>query len=312
MPAPRYRVGDLEVTLLRTGRFRLDGGAMFGVVPRVLWERVSPPDEQHRIRLACNCLLVRGPGLPEAGVVIDTGIGDKWDAKGRALYAIEDGADLPVPAGLEGTPGIALALAAEGVRAEDVREVLLTHLHFDHTGGSTRFAQGAPGSEHRTIVPTFPRARCRTQKGNLEEEARSPIELRKASYLPENFEPLAAADLLSLLEGDGEVYPGISVQVTGGHQRWHQIVLLRSRGETAAFLGDLVPTAAHIPPPWIMGYDHFPLETLAQKKALLPRAADERWLLLLEHEPTAPAGRVHRDGARWRYEPEAPHAGGPA
>jgi glyoxylase-like metal-dependent hydrolase (beta-lactamase superfamily II) len=282
----RIQVGDIEVTLLRTGCFRLDGGAMFGVVPRPLWEKLAPPDARNRIGLGLNCLLVRGPGLPGSGVVVDTGIGSKWDAKGREIYAIED------------DPGIEGALAAEGVRAEEVREVLLTHLHFDHAGGNTR--RGADGRP----VATFPNARYHVSRGNLEEEALSPIELRKASYLPENWEPIRAAGRLALVEGtESEVFPGITLAVTGGHQRWHCMVLVRSRGETLAFTGDLIPTAAHLQPPWIMAYDHYPLETLARKKELLPRAASERWTLVLEHEPAHPAGRVAQDGARFRWEP---------
>jgi len=258
---------------------------MFGVVPRPIWERLAPPDERGRIALGLNCLLVNGPGIAAPGVVVDTGVGDKWDAKGREIYAIED------------DPGIEGALALEGVRAEDVREVLLTHLHFDHAGGNTR--RGADGR----VTATFPGARYHVQRGNLHEEALAPIELRRASYLPENWEPIREAGNLVLVEGDVEVFPGISTIVTGGHQKWHTAIHLHSRGEHALFPGDLVPTAAHVSPAYIMAYDHYPLDTLARKKELLGRAADERWLLVLEHEPVHPLGRVARDGSKFRYEP---------
>ena len=279
----RYTIGDMELFLLRTGRFRLDGGAMFGVVPKPLWEKSARPDERNRISLGLNCVLARRAGHDD--VVVDTGIGDKWDARGRDIY------------GIENEPGVVGALAAIGVEAGAVKHVLNTHLHFDHAGGNTvREADGR-------VRATFPAARYVVQRGNLFEEARSPIELRKASYLAENFEPIVEADRLDLVEGDRDVFEGISVIVTGGHQKWHQAVVFSSRGERALFPADIVPTAAHVNPPWIMAYDHYPLETLAMKKRLLAEAADGRWLVVLEHEPHAPVGRIARDGARFRWEP---------
>ncbi|HVY61465.1 MAG TPA: MBL fold metallo-hydrolase [Planctomycetota bacterium] len=279
----RFSLGDLELCLLRTGRFRLDGGAMFGVVAKPLWERTTKPDERNRIPLGLNCVLVRQRG--HGDVLVDTGIGDKWDSKSRDIY------------GVENQPGIVGALAELRIQPAELKHVLNTHLHFDHAGGNT--VREADGS----VRATFPAARYVVQRGNLEEEARSPIELRRASYLPENFEPIVAAERFDLIEGDREVFPGVKTIVTGGHQKWHQAVLFESRGERAVFLGDIVPTAAHVNPPWIMAYDHYPLDTLAAKKRLLGEAADQGWLCLLEHEPLAPAGRVKRDGAKFRWEP---------
>jgi glyoxylase-like metal-dependent hydrolase (beta-lactamase superfamily II) len=256
---------------------------MFGVVAKPLWERAARPDERNRIPLGLNCILARQRG--HGDVLVDTGIGDKWDPKSREIY------------GIENQPGVVGALAGSGVEPGALKHVLNTHLHFDHAGGNTvREASGA-------VVPTFPGARYVVQRGNLFEEARSQIELRKASYLPENFEPIVALERFDLIEGDREVFPGISVVVTGGHQKWHQAVIFSSRGERAIFLGDIVPTAAHVNPPWIMAYDHYPLDTLAAKKRLLGEAADGRWLVILEHEAHAPAGRVARDGAKFRWEP---------
>jgi glyoxylase-like metal-dependent hydrolase (beta-lactamase superfamily II) len=278
----RFRLGDLRLDLLRDGRFRLDGGAMFGVVPKVLWEKKAAPDPKNRIELGLNCLLVRGGGRT---ALIDTGIGEKWDAKNREIY------------GIERVPGIQHELRGAGVAEDEVDLVVNTHLHFDHAGGNTvRRPDG-------TLEIAFPRARYVVQRGNLLEEAQRPNELRRASYLPENFAPIEAAARFDLVEGDVEVAPGLSVVVTGGHQKWHQAVLLESRGERAIFFGDLVPTAAHVNPPFIMAYDHYPLETLAVKKDLLGRAADGRWLVFLEHEARDPVGRVARDGERFRWEP---------
>ena len=278
----RYRLGHLDLAILRDGHFRLDGGAMFGVVPKPLWEKKSPPDARNRIDLGLNCLLVRGGGRT---ALVDTGIGDKWDAKHRDIY------------GIERAPGIEAGLRDLGLAADEVDLVVNTHLHFDHAGGNTVAA--ADG----TLRLAFPRARYVVQRGNLLEEALAPNELRRASYLPENFAPVREADRFDLVEGDVEVAPGISVVVTGGHQKWHQAVIVESAGQRAIFLGDLVPTAAHVNPPFIMAYDHYPLETLAKKKELLGRAAEGGWLVVLEHERGVPAGRVHRDGERFRWEP---------
>lgn len=314
----RVAVGDLEVFVLRTGRFRLDGGAMFGVVPRPLWERLAPPDERNRIRLGLNCLLVRDRAR-ERDVVVDTGIGSKWDAKSREMYAIED------------DPGIARAVAACGVAAERVKCVFNTHLHFDHAGGNTVRVEeqggrdggkgtgdgskgdGGKGDGGRGtgeggpagLRLTFPNAEYVVQRGNFFEEARVAHELRRASYLPENFEPVYEAGRFRFLEGDGEAWPGVRGVVTGGHQRWHMAALVESGGEKLLFPADIVPTAAHVTPTWIMAYDHFPLETLEAKKRLLAQAVAGRWLLVLEHEPDAPLGRVARDGAKFRWEPVA-------
>ncbi|MFC1705689.1 MBL fold metallo-hydrolase [Planctomycetota bacterium] len=277
-------IGKLRLDLLRDGSFRLDGGAMFGVVPRPLWERKKPPDDRNRVNLALNCLLVRGP---ERTVLIDTGIGDKWNDKLRDIYAIDR------------SPGIEAELQRVGVAAEDIDLVVLSHLHFDHAGGNTRLrADGA-------YEPAFPRARYVVQKGHLLEEALVSSELRRASHLPENFVPIKELDRFDLVEGDCEVAPGISTVLTGGHQKFHQAVRIEGGGKTVLFPADLVPTAAHLPPPYIMAYDHFPLDTLAMKKRLLSLAAANDWILVLEHEDQNPVGCVVRDGKSYSWEPVA-------
>ncbi len=278
----RFQIGDITLDLLRTGRFRLDGGAMFGVVPRPLWVKKAPPDARNRIPLGLNCLLLRTAGRV---VLVDTGIGDKWDEKRRDIY------------GIETEPGLEREIRRAGAAPEDIHTVLDTHLHFDHAGGNTRALPDG------SVVPAFPGARYVVQRGNLFEEALRPNERRRASYVAENFAPIEERGLFDLIEGDVEVEPGVRVVVTGGHQRFHQVVIVESRGEAAVFLGDIVPTAAHVDPPWIMAYDDFPQETLERKKDLLGQAADRGWLVILEHEPERPAGRVFRDGDRFRYEP---------
>jgi glyoxylase-like metal-dependent hydrolase (beta-lactamase superfamily II) len=283
----RFWVGRFECTVLRDGRFRLDGGAMFGVVPKPLWEKRAAPDARNRIDLGLNCLLVRGGGKT---ILVDTGIGDKWEKKHRDIYGIERG------------PGLEAELARAGVAKDEIDYVINTHLHFDHAGGNTvRDPDGA-------LRLAFPRARYVVQRGNLMEEALAPNELRRASYLPENFLPVRDADRFDLVEGWGELMEGVTLEVTGGHQRWHQVVIVRDGKTRAIFFGDLVPTAAHVDPPYIMAYDHYPLKTLEKKKKLLGRAADEGWTVVLEHEPGVPVGKVFRDGERFRWEAMAEEA----
>ncbi|GIW71232.1 MAG: MBL fold metallo-hydrolase [Planctomycetota bacterium] len=277
--------GGTVVEVLRDGVFRLDGGAMFGVVPKPLWSRRKPSDERNRIRLGLNCLLVRAGGRM---ALADTGIGQGWSDKLRDIY------------GIEREPGLETELRRRGLDPEELELVVLTHLHFDHAGGNTR------PLEDGTLVPSFPRARYVVQHGNLYEEALAPNELRRASYLPRTFMPVLEAGLFAPVRGDAELWPGLEVVLTRGHALWHQSILVRGAERTLFYPGDLVPTAAHLDPPYIMAYDHLPLETLANKKRWLGQAAAERWLIVLEHEDTAPLGRVVRDGERFRWEPLEP------
>lgn len=269
------RVGHFTCHALEGGRQHLDGGAMFGVVPKPLWERRIPADARNRIPLALRCLLVEHPG---GLVLIDTGIGNKEDAKFRDIYGVEN----------EGTEGRTLledALLELGHRPEDVRWVINTHLHFDHAGGDTfRDPAGRVG-------PTFPKARYVVQRGDLE-FARHTNERTAASYLPHNF---AGIDF-RLLDGETEILPGIRGLPTPGHVPFHQSILIESGGERACFLADLVPTSAHLPLPWIMGYDVEPLVTLESRRRTYQRAEAEGWLLVFEHDPVVVAGRLGREG----------------
>jgi glyoxylase-like metal-dependent hydrolase (beta-lactamase superfamily II) len=281
-----FSVGGLRCHTLEGGLQRLDGGAMFGVVPRPLWEKRAPPDARHRIPLGLRCLLIEHPDGP---VLVDTGVGDKEDPKFHDIYGIENGGD-PGPTLLED------ALAEAGVAPADIRLVINTHLHFDHAGGNTRIANlDAPilDSAEFGAELTFPNATYVVQRGELE-FARHTNERTRASYLAKNFEPVSVANRWRLFNGDGEVLPGISLRLTPGHVPHHQCVVVRDRGETAIFLADLIPTAAHVPLPWIMGYDLEPLRTLESKRSVIEEAVARGWWLIFEHDPAVALARLER------------------
>jgi glyoxylase-like metal-dependent hydrolase (beta-lactamase superfamily II) len=280
-----FRIGSLRCHTLEGGSQRLDGGAMFGVVPRTLWRTRIEPDERNRIPLALRCLLVEHPDGP---VLIDTGLGNKEDAKFLDTYGVEN-------QGLEGATQLEDALASAGFLRRDVKWVINTHLHFDHAGGNTTMDPDLENDPRRHVRPTFPQATYVVQRGELE-FARHTNERTRASYLAHNFEPVAAADRWRLLSGDGEVLPGISVRLTPGHVPFHQSVVIRDGGETAVFLGDLCPTTAHLPLPWIMGYDLEPLRTLESKRSLLAEAVAGSWRLIFEHDPRVAMGIPVQDG----------------
>lgn len=267
-----FELGELKITLVDDGLFRLDGGAMFGVVPKTLWQRVKPADESNRIEMVTNCLLIeRGDQL----VLVDTGIGDKNDAKFGKIFGLDPQARrLPD------------SIRAAGYELGDVTHVLLTHLHFDHCGWNA--TAGAGGK----LVPTFPKARYWLQRGEVE-HARNPSERDAASYDPRNWEPLFAAGVVELFGDEGEPVPGIKAVRAPGHNADMCIVLLDGGGaDRAIFWADLIPTAAHLPLPWIMGYDLYPLTTLENKRRWLPQAAAGDWLCIFEHDPEIPLARL--------------------
>ncbi len=269
------RLGEIEIRLLGDGTFRLDGGAMFGIIPKPLWEKKSPADERNRILLAMNILLIRAAGK---WILVETGAGDKWDAKRREIYAFESTNRLPD------------RLSAAGVAPEKIDIVLNTHLHFDHCGWNTRMQDGR-------AAPTFANAEYIVQRGELE-HALSPTDRDRASYNPENVLAMRDSGQWRLLDGPAEIVPGIEVFVVPGHNLNMQCVKITGGGKTVFFLADLVPTAAHIPYPWIMGYDLYPLTTLASKKIWLPLAAREGWTVIFGHEPHMPVAKlIERNGA---------------
>lgn len=277
-----FTIGSLRCHSLDAGLQRLDGGAMFGVVPKPLWEKRIPPDARNRIPLAMRPLLVEHPdGL----VLIDNGLGNKEDQKFLDIYGIENGGSAPGPTRLEDS------LKELGVVPGDIKWMIDTHLHFDHAGGNTT-ARRRDGELR--VEPSFPNATYVGQKGELH-YARHTNERTRASYIPHNFEPIDAAGKWKLIEGDVEILPGIRSLVTPGHVPYHQAILVQSKGETAAYVADLCPTVHHLPLPWIMGYDVEPLRTLESKRSLFGRAAAEGWWIVLEHDPTTVRGRVRQE-----------------
>jgi glyoxylase-like metal-dependent hydrolase (beta-lactamase superfamily II) len=266
-------VGRVRIHAIEAGVIQLDGGAMFGVVPKPLWERRIPADSRNRIPLAMRCLLIEAPN---ALVLVDTGLGNKENEKFRDIYGI---ANRGSPSRLE--DGIRHA----GFVPSDVDIVLNTHLHFDHAGGNTFLDTDG------VVRVSFPNARHVVQRQELD-FARSRNERIRASYLAHNFEPVAQANLFDFVGGAAQVTEGVSVVPTPGHIPFHQSVLIENEGQVACFLADVCPTSAHLPLPWIMGYDLEPLVTLESKRGLWARALAEDWLLVFEHDPRVPWGRL--------------------
>jgi glyoxylase-like metal-dependent hydrolase (beta-lactamase superfamily II) len=267
-------VGDFRVWILSDGLFRLDGGAMFGVVPRVLWEKSNPPDTLNRIVLGLNPMLVQ---CGEELVLVDTGIGEKNDEKFKEMFSVEH------------RPSLERSLAEAGFTREDVTMVINTHLHFDHAGGNTvREPDGK-------VVPAFPSATYFVQDGEFR-DALEANERNRRSYLEDDFVPLEREGLLRRLEGEAELADGLRVIPTPGHTKHHQSVLVTSRGENAFYAGDLVPTSSHVPYPYIMGYDLYPMDTLETKKKILPRAFDDAWTIVFEHDPVLKSAKLEGSG----------------
>jgi glyoxylase-like metal-dependent hydrolase (beta-lactamase superfamily II) len=276
------QVGEFELTPLLDRHFRLDGGAMFGVVPKTLWQKRAPADERNTIDMAMRPLLVRPPSGPL--LIIDAGAGNKMDPKLQEIY------------GFEREEHLDATLAAAGASVGDIGIVLASHLHFDHAGGfTTRDADGR-------IVPRFPNARYVINRGEWD-DATHPHERNRASYFAENYVPLQDAGVADFMDGDGEVIPGVRVRRTGGHTRWHQIVLIESAGKTAVFAADLMPTTAHVDVPWIMAYDLYPMETLEFKRAFVKEALEREYLIFFEHDPHVAAGYIREKDKRLSVEP---------
>ncbi len=246
-------------------------------MPRALWERTDPPDGKNRVTLGLNVALIETAGRK---ILVDTGMGDKWSEKERSLYRID------------GVGSLLGSLRERGLGPADIDIVINTHLHFDHAGGDTRIVDGRP-------LPTFPRARYLVQKGEWD-DATSPHERSRASYREADIAPLAEAGQVDALAGDAEVAPGVRVVRVGGHTAHHQMVVAEGGGRTLFIPTDLLPTTSHLPLPFIMGYDLFPVTTLEAKRGLLREAAERGSWILFYHDRETPLGRVRREGDRYR------------
>lgn len=281
-PSQNLQIGAYRALPVPTGIFGLDGGAMFGTVPKVLWEKSNPPDEQNRIPMEARGLLLKSA---DRIVLIDTGnggdfvekYGEKLGSKFATMYNVDDSG-----------PSLLKSLQNHGVKPDDVTDVILTHLHFDHAGGATTAKNGK-------LVPTFPKATYYVQRANLE-TARKPNIRERASYFSANFEPLIDAGCLKVLDGPVKnLLPGISVEVSNGHTQGQQVVLVEGDGTGLLYCGDVVPTSSHVRSAWIMGYDLNPLLLIEEKRALLSRAAAGQWHLFFEHDPYAESAQVIED-----------------
>ncbi|HXG00039.1 MAG TPA: MBL fold metallo-hydrolase [Bacteroidota bacterium] len=266
------KIGNYELYAIETGRFALDGGAMFGVVPKTLWEKAIPPDEKNRIDMAARALLLIGNGRK---ILIDVGNGSKFNEKLRDIYKIDNSRFTLLG-----------SLQKLGITATEITDVILTHLHFDHAGGSTY-------RENGTLKPTFPNARYYVQRAHWE-AANNPTERDRASFFPDDFRPLQEYGLLNFTEGEGEILPGISCRVCNGHTTALQAPVISDGRTTLLYCADLVPTIAHVPLPWIMAYDLRPLVTLEEKRRILTQAVDENWILFFEHDASVETARLQK------------------
>ena len=264
----RMTLGDFELTILSDGTYHIDGGAMFGIIPKTMWEKRIAADERNEIRMGMNSLLIR---TGRETVLVDTGIGSKLPEKRQAIYRTQ--------------AALLKSFEAAGISPDEVDIVINTHLHFDHCGWNTHYDQ------HGKPVPTFPRATYYVQRGEME-HAHEQHERDRVSYMTDNYDPLLQSGKMKLLEGDAEIVPGISVEVVPGHTRDLQAVMIRSNGETASYPSDLVCDSRHLDPTWVLGYDLYPLETIANKHRFYERAIPERWLLVFTHDHELPWAQV--------------------
>lgn len=277
---PICHSGGIEIHLLQESIVRMDGGAMFGHVPRVVWHKLAVPDEQNRLACACNCLLVKAPGR---NIVIEAGMGNKWNEKEVGLYDLKG-------------HSFAELLAPHGLTPAAIHLVIVSHLHIDHAGGLTRWdATGA-------VVPTFPNATVVVQRNELC-AASNPDPRSRPSYRAHDFLPIEQSGKLRLVDGNGVVDAGIEVIVTGGHTAWHQVVRIEAGDETVWFLADLFPSSAHLKPHWVMGYDLIPLEVMRSRTRLLPVLAKPNVVAVFGHDPYIPVARIIEEKGAYRAIP---------
>jgi len=276
----RTTIGDFELTVITDGRYYLDGGAMFGVIPKPLWEQKFPADARNRLHVAMNSLVIR---TGDHTILVDTGAGNKLPDKTRSIFANEE--------------RLLSNLDEAGFAPDDFDIVINTHLHFDHCGWNT------VARPDGAIIPTFPRARYYCQRGELA-HAHQQHERDRVSYLTGNYDPLVASGRATLLDGDAPIVPGIRVQLFPGHTEHHQAVIIESQNKKAAYVGDLIPTAFHLHPTWVMAYDLSPIACIDNRHRYYRQALPERWLTIFTHDPQTPWAYISRDSSgRYIAEP---------
>ena len=269
----RTTLGDFELTVVNDGKYYIDGGAMFGVVPKPMWEKKLPADEHNRLHMAMNSLVIR---TGRDTILVDTGAGNKLPDKMRKHFDVQE--------------CLIDNLSEAGIVSDDITVIINTHLHFDHVGWNTlRRGDGQ-------IVPTFPRARYYYQRGELA-HAHLQHERDRVSYLTENYDPLVANGQAVLLDGAAEIVPGVRVELYPGHTEHHQVVIVESQGKTAAYVGDLIPSRSHLNPTWVMGYDLLPIACIDNRHRYYRQAIPGRWLTVFTHEPSTPWAYVQKDEA---------------
>ncbi len=274
------QLGNCQLFFLQDGAFSIDCGALFGIVPKMIWEKLVTPDEMNRCEITINPLLVK---TPEHHVLIDPGLGEKYSEKQRFIYNIKK------------DKTIIDSLKAIDLTPEDIDIVIATHAHFDHIGAGTRM------NENGTIVPTFPNARYYFQRGEWE-DANHPDERTKATYFKENLLPLQEHGLVELIDGDAQILPQIRVETTGGHTKHHQMVIIESEGRTAVYPGDILPSSFHLPISYVMALDLYPVEVMEAKRKLYQRAIDGNWLVIIDHGEQVRAGHIRFDGKKYWFE----------
>jgi glyoxylase-like metal-dependent hydrolase (beta-lactamase superfamily II) len=276
-----FSLGNCQLFFLHDGAFSIDCGSLFGIVPKIIWEKLVNADELNRCEITINPLLVK---TPEHHVLIDPGLGDKYSEKLRFIYNIKRDKTLVD------------SLNEIKLKPEDIDIVIATHMHFDHIGAGTK------ANEHGKIVPTFPNAKYYFQKGEWE-DASNPDERTKATYFKENFIPLQEHGLVELIDGEVQILPQIRVEKTGGHTKHHQMVIIESDGKTAVYPGDILPSTFHLPIPYVMALDLYPVEVMEVKRKLYQRAIDRNWLVIIDHGENVRAGHIRFEEKKYHFDP---------
>ena len=271
------RIGDYKLYSIETSQFSLDGGAMFGIIPKTLWEKEAPADSYNRINMVTRSLLLVGN---DRKIIIDTGNGDKWNEKFRSIYNID----------LEKI-NLNISLSKIGISIDDITDVFCTHLHFDHAGGNTKY-------EKDKIVPTFKNATYWINKDNWD-LANSPTEKDRGSYLEENWAVLASNNMINYVKDREEFLPGIKIFISNGHTTGMMHPIISDNSKTLFYAADIFPMASHLPLNWVMAYDIDPVKTINEKKYLLSKIIDEDWIVFFEHDPLMQAGKVKINGTQY-------------